>query len=214
MNKKQTKKINGFLRECLFSRIRYCIFTSYCTPLSRYSTSYLERSFAQPIPYRPSTRTQKMASLLKNLYDAITMPAAQAFRGRESLGERIAKGQYIVAYNDCNERRVIHDSGEFALELQEDILFNKRQDLKALVLKCEDLLTYFRRKIMRTRGRTPDRISKDGKISRDLDNLIESIYDELDYNNENDYEHFIYRYEEFKDLIKRHSTSFRDLNRT
>lgn len=138
----------------------------------------------------------------------------QTLRGREPLGERVAKGQYIIAYNDCNERRVIHDSGELALELQEDILFNKRQDLKVLVMKCEDLLTYFRRKVMITKGRTHDRISKDGKISRDLDNLIGCIYDELDYNNENDYEHFIYRYEEFKDSIKRHSTSFRDLNRT
>lgn len=137
----------------------------------------------------------------------------QDFRRQETLAEKIAKGHYIVAYNDCNERRVIHDSGELP-ETKEDCIFNKRQDLKALVLKCEDLLTYFKRKIMRTKGRTSDRISKDSKIARDLDNLIEYIYDELDYNNENDYEHLIYQYEEFKELIKRHSTSFRDLNKT
>ena len=213
MKKKLTKKINGFLRERLFSRICYRIFTSYCTPLSRYSTSYLERSFAYSIPRLSPTRSQKMSSLLKNIYNAITIPT-KAFQKRESLTEKITNGVYIVAYNECNERRIIHDSGDVLQETKEDIIFIKRQDLKVLVLKCEDLLAYFKKKVMGPKYRIPERRSKDDKLCHGLNTLIECIYDELDYNNESGYEHFIYRYEEFRDVIKRHSTSFRILNKT
>ena len=116
------------------------------------------------------------------------------------------KGVYITAYNDCGEMRVIHDPQDLSL-MKNDRIFNNKHDLNILRLKCEDLLSYFKRKIIPTRGR-----DMDYRMQDKLYDLIDDIYEEIENTKDVSYDYLITRYEACKIYARGSRNSFKDLN--
>ena len=116
------------------------------------------------------------------------------------------KGVYITAYNDCGEMRVIHDPQDLSL-MKNDRIFNNKHDLNILRLKCEDLLSYFKRNIIPKKGR-----DMDYRMQNKLYDLIDDIYEEIENTKDVSYDYLITRYEACKIYARGSRNSFRDLN--
>lgn len=116
------------------------------------------------------------------------------------------KGVYITAYNDCGEMRVIHDPQDLSL-MKNDRIFNNKHDLNILRLKCEDLLSYFKRNIIPKKGR-----DMDYRMQDKLYDLIDDIYEEIENTKDVSYDYLITRYEACKIYARGSRNSFRDLN--
>jgi hypothetical protein len=75
-------------------------------------------------------------------------------------------------------------------------------------LKCEDLLSYFKRRVLPERHR-----DKDYEMQDKLYNLIDDIHMEIDDTKDISYDYLIDRYETCKIYMGRSRNSYRDLNR-
>ena len=117
------------------------------------------------------------------------------------------KGVYITAYNDCDEKRIIHDPRDADITKVDKIFYNKHY-LEILRLKCEDLLSYFKRMVLPERRR-----DNDFEMQGRLCDLIDDIYIEIDETKDVSYDHLVTRYEACKVYIKRTRSSYKDLNR-
>src|SRR5210317_1873510 len=103
--------------------------------------------------------------------------------------DKILEGVYITAYNDCGELRVIHDPQDFTI-VKTDRIFNNKRDLNILRLKCEDLLSYFKRKIIPKRGS-----DMDYQMQNKLYDLIDDIYEEIENTRDVSYDYLVTQYE-------------------
>lgn len=145
-----------------------------------------------------------MSSLFKLLYDVFT---TRSLPEQETFAEKLMKGVYITTYNDCGEKRIIHDPHDAAIT-KADIIFDNKHDLEILRLKCEDLLSYFKRKVLYERHR-----DKDYEMHDKLCDLIDDINEEINDTRDVSYDYLITRYEACKIYIGRARNSYRDLNR-
>ena len=144
---------------------------------------------------------------MSNLLQAVwSILAPGPFSEQVSHSERMLKGVYITAYNDCGEMRVIHDPQDLSL-MKNDRIFNNKHDLNILRLKCEDLLSYFKRNIIPKRGR-----DMDYRMQDKLYDLIDDIYEEIENTKDVSYDYLITRYEACKIYARGSRNSFRDLN--
>ena len=116
------------------------------------------------------------------------------------------KGVYIRAYNDCGELRVIHDPHDLSV-MKSDRICDNKHDLNILRSKCEDLLSYFKRRIIPEGGRDMDYVMQDK-----LYDLIDEIYAEIDDTKDISYDHLVIRYEACKIYARGSRNSYRDLN--
>jgi hypothetical protein len=145
-----------------------------------------------------------MSNLFKLLYDVLT---TRSLPEQETFSEKLMKGVYITAYNDCGEKRVIHDPHDADIT-KADKIFDNKHDLEILRLKCEDLLSYFKRRVLPERHR-----DKDYEMQDKLYNLIDDIHMEIDDTKDISYDYLIDRYETCKIYMGRSRNSYRDLNR-
>lgn len=145
---------------------------------------------------------------MPSLFQAIWSVFTPGFVSEQtSHSERILKGVYITAYNDCGEKRIIHDPYDLSIAKYDRICDNKH-DLNILRLKCEDLLSYFKRKVLYERNR-----DKDYEMHDKLCDLIDDINEEINDTKDVSYDYLITRYETYKIYIGRARNSYRDLNR-
>lgn len=145
-----------------------------------------------------------MSSLLQAIWSVFTPGFVSE---QTSHSEKILKGVYITAYNDCGEKRIIHDPYDLSIAKYDRICDNKH-DLNILRLKCEDLLSYFKRRIIPQRG-----YDLDYQMQNKLYNLIDEIYAEIDDTKDVSYDYLITRYEACKIYARGSRNSYRDLNR-
>lgn len=144
-----------------------------------------------------------MSSLLQTIWSVF---APGFVPDQMSHSERILKGVYITAHNDCGEVRVIHDPHDLSV-MESDRICDNKHDLNILRLKCEDLLSYFKRKIIPKRARDLDYHMQDK-----LYDLIDEIYAEIDDTKDVSYDHLVTRYEAYKIYARGSRNSYRDLN--
>jgi len=145
-----------------------------------------------------------MSGIFKVIYDVFT---TRSLPEQETFTDKLLKGVYITAYNDCGEKRIIHDPRDTAIT-KADKIFDNKHDLEILRLKCEDLLSYFKRVVLPERRR-----DKDFEMQDRLCDLIDDIYLEIDDTKDISYDHLVTRYEACKVYIKRARSSYKDLNR-
>jgi len=145
-----------------------------------------------------------MSGIFKLLYEVFT---ARSLSEQETFTEKLLKGVYITAYNDCGEKRIIHDPRDADIT-KADKIFDNKHDLEILRLKCEDLLSYFKRMVLPERRR-----DKDFEMRGRLCDLIDDIFLEIDDTKDVSYDHRVTRYEACKVYIKRTRSSYKDLNR-
>ena len=145
-----------------------------------------------------------MSGIFKLLYEVFTTRSRSE---QETFTEKLLKGVYITAYNDCGEKRIIHDPCDADIT-KADKIFDNKHDLEILRLKCEDLLSYFKRMVLPERRR-----DKDFEMRGRLCDLIDDIYIEIDDTKDVSYDHLVTKYEACKVYIKRTRSSYKDLNR-
>ena len=145
-----------------------------------------------------------MSGIFKLLYEIFT---TRSLSEQETFTEKLMKGVYITAYNDCGEKRIIHDPRDADIT-KVDKIFDNKHDLEILRLKCEDLLSYFKRMVLPERRR-----DKDFEMQGRLCDLIDDIYIEIDETKDVSYDHLVTRYEACKVYIKPTRSSYKDLNR-
>ena len=145
-----------------------------------------------------------MSGIFKLLYEVFT---TRSLSEQETFTEKLMKGVYITAYNDCDEKRIIHDPRDADIT-KVDKIFDNKHDLEILRLKCEDLLSYFKRMVLPERRR-----DKYFEMQGRLCDLIDDIYIEIDETKDVSYDHLVTRYEACKVYIKRTRSSYKDLNR-
>jgi hypothetical protein len=145
-----------------------------------------------------------MSGVFKLLYEVFT---TRSLSEQETSADKLLKGVYITTYNDCGEKRIIHDPRDTAIT-KDDKIFENKHDLEILRLKCEDLLSYFKRMVLPERRR-----DKDFEMRGRLCDLIDDIYLEIDDTKDVSYDHLVTKYEACKVYIKRTRSSYNDLNR-
>jgi hypothetical protein len=144
-----------------------------------------------------------MSNLLKTIWSVITPGFVPE---QTSQSETILKGVYIMAHNDCGEVRVIHDPHDLSV-MKSDRICDNKHDLNILRLKCEDLLSFFKRRIIPERGRDLDYVMQDK-----LYGLIDEVYLEIDDTKDISYDYLVTRYEACKIYARGSRNSYRDLN--
>lgn len=91
--------------------------------------------------------------------------------------------------------------------MKNDRIFNNKHDLNILRLKCEDLLSHFKRKIIPKRG-----YDMDYQMQNKLYDLIDDIYEEIENTKDVSYDYLVTRYEACKIYARGSRNSYRDLN--
>ena len=124
------------------------------------------------------------------LQSIVNFVAPRPIQQQESLAERLINGEVIEAVNDCGEKRYI--------EIRAPTLYERRQNLEILLMKCKKLLSSIK---------LTDHIHKNYvKVVALVGKIREAMYMNTDITD------LICEFEDLEKHVKKASSSFRNLS--